>query len=65
MKCPCKGCPKAGCAEYHDVCERYRAWKLEKNKANYRRAIEIATRNISHDHEMKYRKNLKAGRVRK
>ena len=29
MKCPCKGCERAGCGEYHEHCEQYQEWKKE------------------------------------
>lgn len=65
MRCPCKGCPKAGCGSFHDECELYREWKKLRAEANKVRVAEVDTRCISKDHERKYRKNLKAGRVRK
>lgn len=27
---PCKDCPKTGCGAYHDICEKYQAYKKEK-----------------------------------
>lgn len=64
MICPCKGCEKAGCGEYHDTCERYLAWTDERKAYNNRRHAEDDCRQLSRDHEMKYRKNLKQGRKR-
>ena len=65
MKCPCKGCPNAGCGSYHDKCETYQEWKNGLDEAHKTREKEITSRTISRDHEMKYRKNLKAGRLKK
>lgn len=34
MKCPCKGCERAGCGAYHEECEPYKAWKAEREDVN-------------------------------
>lgn len=43
--CPCKGCEKAGCGSYHDECEKFQAWKAEKEKIIQARAKENAKYN--------------------
>lgn len=35
--CPCKDCPKKGCGAYHDICEKYQAFRAEKEKENEER----------------------------
>ena len=30
--CPCKNCEKKGCGAYHDICEKYQAFREEKEK---------------------------------
>lgn len=62
MICPCKGCDRAGCGAYHDQCDAYRSWRGELDEVNRRKASDQDCRQLSHDHEMKYRKNLKKGR---
>ena len=32
MICPCKGCERQGCGDFHAECEAYRAWKEERQK---------------------------------
>lgn len=32
INCPCKDCPKKGCGAYHDICEKYQAFRAEKLK---------------------------------
>ena len=58
MKCPCKGCfkRKLGC---HGFCEEYKTWREWYNRINQKRQAENATKQLSRDHELKYRKNLK------
>ena len=34
MKCPCKGCERAGCGAYHEECKEYKAWKAELDNTN-------------------------------
>ena len=62
MKCPCKGCEKAGCGQYHDQCERYQAWIASRHEIKRMKWLEQDSRSMSRDHEIKYRKNLKQGR---
>lgn len=64
MKCPCKGCADRTIT-CHSVCRRYAEWKDWKEEGNRVRAAEAVKRSISHDQEMKYRKNLKQGGKRK
>ena len=64
MKCPCKGCTDRTIT-CHSVCRRYAEWKDWKEEGNRVRAAEAVKRSISHDQEMKYRKNLKQGGKRK
>ena len=58
MKCPCKACEKRklGC---HGFCEGYKEWAAKRQEANRKRQTEKGNQQLSHDHEMKYRKNLK------
>ena len=60
MKCPCKGCDhrKLGC---HGNCEQYKAWAEEREEINRKRYAAQDARQLSRDHEMKYRRNLKQG----
>ena len=60
MKCPCKGCDnrKLGC---HGFCEGYKAWSAEREEVNRKRSAEQDARQLSRDHERKYRRNLKQG----
>lgn len=30
--CPCKDCEKKGCGAYHELCEKYQAFRAEKLK---------------------------------
>ena len=61
MICPCKGCEKAGCGSYHDVCPAYSEWRAWKDNVNKKKSEEGDKRTLSRDHELKYRKNLKKG----
>lgn len=61
--CPCKGCESRQLS-CHSKCDEYKAWKAERDEINRKRISEREQREISHDHEMKYRKNLKQGRRR-
>lgn len=61
MICPCIKCEKAGCGAFHDICPKYTEWKVQKDEANRRKAADQDARQLSRDHEMKYRKNLKGG----
>ena len=63
MICPCKGCEKAGCGIYHDECEPYLEWQRYRRKQNDKRNAERC--DMSRDHEMKYRRNLKQGRSKR
>ena len=31
MICPCKGCERSGCGEYHTHCQKYKDWKKEND----------------------------------
>ena len=63
MKCPCKGCDrrKLGC---HGFCDQYKEWREWANKINQKRQADGELKQLSRDHELKYRKNLKHGRKR-
>lgn len=63
MICPCKGCVDRTIT-CHGVCKRYQEWKAWKDDVNRNRKEESDLRQLSRDHEMKYRKNLKQGRKR-
>lgn len=58
MKCPCKGCDhrKLGC---HGFCDEYRNWRDWKEGVNRKRQADGELKQLSRDHELKYRKNLK------
>lgn len=60
-KCPCKGCTKRklGC---HGFCDQYKEWRDWRDEVNRKRHAEDETKQLSRDHELKYRKNLKQGR---
>ena len=60
MKCPCKGCDhrKLGC---HGFCNEYKEWRIEIDERNRNRQKENDSRQLSRDHELKYRRNLKEG----
>ena len=60
MKCPCKGCDrrKLNC---HGFCEEYKAWRGWKDEVNRKKAADQDARQLSRDHELKYRHNLKGG----
>ena len=30
--CPCKDCEKKGCGAYHELCEKYQAFRAERLK---------------------------------
>lgn len=32
MKTPCKNCENSGCGSYHDRCEKYQEFKVERQK---------------------------------
>jgi len=38
VRCPCRGCEKAGCGSFHDECERFREWKAWKDEVNKEKA---------------------------
>lgn len=61
MICPCKGCEKKGCGSLHDSCEAYQAWLIWNNERKKKRHEYHDVRQLSRDHELKYRKNLKKG----
>lgn len=61
---PCKkDCPKRS-STCHANCPDYALFRADCDERNRNRAKEIESRPFSHDLEMKYRKNLKAGRKR-
>lgn len=61
---PCKGCQEReiGC---HGSCEKYLAWKNVRDEINRKNNIRSICRELSRDHEKKYREHLKQGRRRK
>ena len=58
MKCPCKGCDhrKLGC---HGFCDEYQKWRKWHDGVNRKRQADGELKQLSRDHELKYRKNLK------
>ena len=63
MMCPCKGCDhrELGC---HGICKKYQEWTASRHEINRKRQLDKENRQLSRDHEMKYRKNLKQGRMK-
>ena len=61
MKCPCRECEKRGCGPYHDQCTAYSRFREWRNEVNRKIAEERQKKELSHDHEMRYRFNLKKG----
>lgn len=61
MICPCKGCEDRTIT-CHGVCKRYQEWKAWIEERNRKMVLDRTNREISHDQEMKYRRNLKAGK---
>lgn len=59
MICPCKHCEDAGCGSYHDKCQRYKEWREELDEKKAKRHAAGELKQLSRDHEMKYRRNLK------
>ena len=63
MKCPCKGCSRAGCGEYQEKCEAYKKWKknLDEAKEWLRGQMPITS-----EAGLKQRaRNMKTGKSRK
>ena len=60
MKCPCKECDhrKLNC---HGACEGYKKWRDWKDEVNRKKAADQDSRQISREHEIRYRKSMKAG----
>ena len=60
MKCPCKECTdrKLLC---HGSCDEYKAWKEYREEINKKRLADKELKQLSRDHEIKYRKNLRWG----
>jgi len=44
MDAPCKDCPDVGCGAYHDICEKFQAYKKLKEE-------EYKGRKLSSQHE--------------
>lgn len=65
MICPCKDCEEQGCGKKHDSCEPYIRWQTWRGEVNKTRHEDAINRELSRDQEMKYRNNLRHGRVRK
>lgn len=61
MTCPCRDCERKGCGSYHSHCEKFTEWQEWKAEGNKRRQADKETRQLSRDHELKYRRNLKTG----
>lgn len=63
MICPCKGCENNGCGAFHDQCEPYQQWQKDRRAESDKRAA--MSYQMSRDHELKYRRNLKRGGLKK
>ena len=61
MKCPCKGCVDRT-VTCHGRCPRYEEFKKDKEEQNKRKYLENDAKQLSRDHEIKYRRNLKSRR---
>lgn len=60
MGCPCKECEKVGCGSFHDECDKYVAWRAEREEISKKRLESHA--HISRSRELKYRRKLKEGK---
>ena len=58
MICPCKGCENRT-VTCHGTCKGYTEWKAWKAEQEETRKKERPYYDLSHDQEMKYRKNLR------
>ena len=60
LKCPCKDCDhrKLNC---HGACKGYKAWRDWKDEVNRKKAADQDSRQLSREHEIRYRKSMKAG----
>lgn len=58
IPCECNGCTKrhAGC---HATCKSYKLYREQVDTARREKAKEYPYYSMSHDQEMKYRKNLR------
>ena len=59
MKCPCRDCPNRTLT-CHGFCKEYKAWKDWREEVNRKKAAESSTWH-SRNHELNYRRSLKAG----
>lgn len=41
MRMPCFGCEKTGCGLYHDECEEYQKYKMERKRINELRSERV------------------------
>ena len=60
MRCPCKNCDHRD-AYCHGSCEAYKQYSESRHEISRKKAMDQDSRQLSRDHEMKYRKNLKGG----
>lgn len=60
MKCPCKTCDHRE-AYCHGKCDLYKEWSEKRHEINRKKAMDQENRQLSRDHERKYRRNLKGG----
>jgi hypothetical protein len=58
MICPCKGCTERTIL-CHGRCDGYQQWKKEREEINRIRSMETENRQLSREHEIRYRKNVK------
>jgi hypothetical protein len=61
--CPCKGCPDAGCGEYHSICEKYLLWKKEHDEMMAKKEEPGLT--INEANKRKYWRNMKHERKKR
>ena len=61
MESPCKGCERKGYGK-HDICQAFQEWKKVRIETNRRMLMDNEIRNLSIDHERKYREKLRRKR---
>lgn len=63
MKSPCTPDCERRSITCHCECKAYKDFRAERDELNQRKFMQTENRPFPRNHEMKYRKNLKAGRV--
>ena len=60
MKCPCKECDHHTIT-CHGFCDGYKKWRDWKDGINEKKRLDQDARQLSREHEIRYRKSLKGG----